>query len=55
MIKYKGYELEQAYNYHVSVFRNGKKVFHIQCKRKFTDDELKDIVDKLVLKSIKTI
>ncbi len=46
MIEYKGYEIIQSYNYHVTIFQDGKKVFHAQCNKIFTDDELKNLVDE---------
>lgn len=49
MIEYKGYEIKQAENNHVSVLQDGKKVFHAQCKKKLTENELKGIVDSFII------
>lgn len=40
-INYKGYVIVQASNNHVSIFKDKHMVFHAQCFKKCTEDDLK--------------
>lgn len=40
-IKYKGYEISQASNNHVAIFKDNEMVFHAQCQLKLDELELK--------------
>lgn len=45
-INYKGYEITQSnYNNHVMICKNGKMIMHISATEKFTEEQLKMIID----------
>lgn len=39
------YTVVQATNNHISIYENGKFVFHASCRKKMTETELKDMVE----------
>ena len=41
------YEVVQAKNHHISVYKDGKLVSHINCTRKLTETELKGLITDL--------
>jgi len=49
MVEYKGYIAEQSYNNHVLILKEGKTVLHASCNKKKTDDELKEMIDALIV------
>ena len=44
-IEHEGYTVVQASNFHISVYKDGRMILHSSCKRKMSEDELKDHVD----------
>lgn len=43
-IEYKGYKISQSSNNHVSIFKDGKMVFHASCSVKYKEENLKEIL-----------
>ena len=41
-IEYKGYKMSQSSNNHVSIFKDGKMVFHASCSVKYKEENLKE-------------
>lgn len=44
-IKYRDCIVSQASNNHVMIIKDGESVFHSQCNKKLSDEELKRAVD----------
>lgn len=44
-IEYKGYKISQSSNNHVSIFKDGKMVFHASCSVKYKEENLKEILE----------
>ena len=45
-VEYKGYVIEQSkYNNHIMIFKDNKMVMHISATKKFSESELKSIVN----------
>jgi ribosome-binding protein aMBF1 (putative translation factor) len=45
-LRYKGFTaVQSAVNHHVMIFRANKFMAEFQCTRKFTDDELRNLID----------
>ena len=55
-IKYKGYTIIQSTkNNHITVIKDGKKVFHVSCNEKKDEKGLQEIVDYILSKKKETI
>lgn len=44
-VKYKGYQVSQAKNNHVAIAKDNEMIFHANCRKKLSEDELKNLVD----------
>ncbi len=44
-IEYKEYKISQSSNNHVSIFKDGKMVFHASCTVKYKEENLKEILE----------
>lgn len=49
-IEYKGYKISQSSNNHISIFKDGKMVFHASCSVKYKEEIMKLFVDKYMWK-----
>lgn len=45
-IIYKGYVIIQSnYNYHITIYKNNEMVMHLSTTEKFTENQLKELVN----------
>ena len=44
-MKYKGFNIVQASNHHISLYKDGRRVMHVPANTQKNDDELKEIVE----------
>ena len=48
-VEYKGFVVTQStFNWHIMIFKDGKRVMHSNCDQPKTEEELKEAVDTFI-------
>lgn len=47
VLNYNGYKIIQCTNNHIQIYKDNRIVYHASCRKKMTEEELKEQVDFL--------